>query len=613
MNLMDLFIKIGLKDEASKPIEKIGKAVGSGLKSAVKVGTVAIGAASTAIGALVTQSVKAYANYEQLIGGIETLFGASGKTLAEYAKQTGFVGREAQNAYNALIASQNTVLKNAADAYKTAGISANQYMETAISFSGALLKSVSGDSQRAADLTNTAITDMADQANKYGKTVEEISTTYTSIARGNFQTLDNLFGGMFAGTKTGLQEMLKYAKDYRASIGDTVSYSADSYADIVSAIHDVSVAMGVYGTTADEAAKTISGSLGMLKASWKNLVTGLGRKDANLGELFKNVADSAKTAFGNLKPVIKNVLTSTSGLIRELAPMISEELPGLLEDILPDLISAAGDLIGGLADAIPVLLGTAVENLPGLIDAGIKIAGQLINGIVSALPEIGTKVWEALDAALSESKFSERWNSIKEAASKAAEEIGEKWDDLKEKAQPLIDKIQEIWQKFKDWEEENHVLEGAIGLVGDAISLVLETVGTLAAGFDTVLDAAGDAADGIVAKWGAVKDFLQGIADVVSGIFGAGNTGGFSTHAGSFARGPSAHSGGGRFAIGNDYVPYDNYPAMLHKGEAVLTASEAEAWRRGSSGHAVENVFNFYGVSQSDLDYIVDYVNRGLA
>jgi phage-related protein len=584
MNLMDLFIKIGLKDEASKPIEKIGKAVGSGLKSAVKVGTVAIGAASTAIGTLVTQSVKAYANYEQLIGGIETLF----------SNLEGTVSAAPQ------------VLENAANAFKTAGMSANEYMETVTSFSAALIAGLEGDYEAAARVSDMAITDMSDNANKMGTSMESIQMAYQGFAKQNYTMLDNLKLG-YGGTKTEMERLLKDAQQLTG-----VKYDISNLSDVYEAIHVIQTEMGITGTTAKEAASTISGSLGMLKASFKNLVTGLGRKDANLSELFKNVADSAKTAFGNLKPVIKNALTATSGLIRELAPMISEELPGLLEDILPDLISAAGDLIGGLADAIPVLLGAAVENLPGLIDAGIKIGGKLVDGIISVVHQIGEKLWTALDTALSESKFGERWESIKETATKAAEKIGEAWEELKIKAQPLIDKVQEAWQKFKDWEEENHLLEGAIGLVGDAISGVIGFAGDLLSALDSAwsgVEAGASAAAGyVLGAWGKVYSFFSGLADTISGIFGA-TDGGFNTHTGSF--GSSGRVG--KFAIGNDYVPYDNYPAMLHKGEAVLTASEAEAWRRGSSGHAVENVFNFYGVSQSDLDYIVDYVNRGLA
>jgi hypothetical protein len=253
--VFELFAKLGLDSseyenglgEAKTEANSVMDAIGKGFKTAAGIGAAAIGAATTAVGAFGMESIKSYANYEQLVGGIDTLFGTSSKKLQGYADE----------------------------AYKTAGLSANEYMNTAIGFSGALLKSLGGDTAKAAETTNMAIKDMADQANKYGKTVDSISETYTSLARGNTQMLDNLFGGMFAGTKAGLKEMLEYAENYRASMGETVSYSADSYADIVSAIHDVSMATGVYGTTTNEAMTTIEGSLNATKAAWQNVITAI--------------------------------------------------------------------------------------------------------------------------------------------------------------------------------------------------------------------------------------------------------------------------------------------------------------------------------------------------
>ncbi len=584
MNLMDLFVKIGIKDEASVPIAKIAKGIGSSMKTVAGVGTAAtaaMAAAGTALSAFVTQSVKAYANYEQLVGGIETLFKDAASTVQGFAE----------------------------NAFQTAGLSANEYMDTAISFSGALLKSLGDDTAAAADLTQIAITDMADQANKYGKTVQDVSATYTSLARGNFQTLDNLFGGMFKGTKSGLEEMLEYAEDYRASMGETVDYSVDSYADIVSAIHDVSEATGVAGTTAQEAASTIQGSMGMLKASWENLLIGLGRDDADLDKLFSNVTDSAKTAFDNIKPVARRALVGIGKLAGDIAPTIAEELPGLMDELLPDLISGTEGLLGGLADALPDLLLTLLDNLPQLISSTVTIAGKIFNGLKQAIPELLSGIWERIDTALTESDFGEQWQTIKDTVSENVDKIKEKWEELKEKAQPLIDKVVEIKDKFVEWVTSPEFQAGVFDAIVTAIDDVGTAIGNVMAGITFILDnaqaawdalsgGASPAAQSILSAFSPVTSLFNGLLGKISGLFGGSKGGG----------------GGPGHAIGLDYVPFNGYPAILHRGESVLTAREAEEWRRGrGNGSGVVNNFTFNGVSQSDLDYIVAYVNRGLA
>ena len=367
--------------------QKAGSGFANGFKGAVagaaKVAAGAVVAAGTGIAAITKQAVDGFAEYEQLKGGVETLF------------------KDASDA----------VLENSKKAYETAGISANKYMETSINFSGALLKSVGDDSAKAAALTDTAIKDMADQANKYGKSLDDISMTYTSLARGNTQTLDNLFGGMFAGTKKGLKEMLEYAEDYRASLGETVSYSADSYADIVSAIHDISEATGVYKTTADEAAGTVQGSLSMLSASWQNLVAGLANPDANLGELIGLTIRSAETALNNLLPVIESALEGISGLIERMVPMITRKLPELARKILPPLLNAATSLVNGLVEALPGILSvisaqlpvllnslmqTIITVLPMLVQVGFQIVETIANGLAESLPTMVPQIIEML-------------------------------------------------------------------------------------------------------------------------------------------------------------------------------------------------------------------------
>jgi len=416
--VFELFAKLGLDSseyenglsDARTKATSVMDTIGKGLKTAAKVGTVAVGAATTAVGALGMQAVKSYSNYEQLVGGIETLFGTGGKSMQEYADAAGKTVGEIQKEYGGLLVSQNTVLMNADNAWKTAGLSANEYMNTAIGFSGALLKSLGGDTQKAAETTDMAIQDMADQANKYGKTVDSISETYTSLARGNTQMLDNLFGGMFAGTKAGLKEMLKYAENYRASMGETVSYSADSYADIVSAIHDVSMATGVYGTTTNEAMTTIEGSLNATKAAWQNVITAI----AGGGDL-SNAMDGLITALfgesegeGLVNQIIPRVQTAMQGIadfIVTAAPIISEKLPLLIDAILPSLITATGALLVALAQALPSLAGTlldAVKQIVVMIVGALSEQSSLFAGIADT---IGTFVTWLNSASVGASVF----------------------------------------------------------------------------------------------------------------------------------------------------------------------------------------------------------------
>lgn len=333
-------------------------------------------------------------------------------------------------------------------------------------------------------------------------------------------------------------------------------------------------AYALLGTTAKEAASTISGSFGKLKASWKNFLTGLGDKNADIGKLMDQLVESAETLLDNLEPVVMQVLESLGGAVERLGPIIGEKLPGIIMTLLPSLISGAIGLVTALAQAIPEML-------------------QMI--------------FSAVDGAISESGFAETWNTIKEAVSSAAAGIKENWDNLVSALQPLIDRIRAAWQGFVTWAQESGVLQAAINGVAGVINLVITAIGGIATAFNSVLGAAESAAGWVVEKWQAVADFFSGIANTISGIFAKGDA--FAAKYGGGGTGWEGYSS----AIGNDYVPYNGYPAILHRGEAVLTAREAEDWRQGNNGRGVQMVNNFYGVSQSDLDYIVAYVNRGLA
>lgn len=344
MNLFELMAKITLdSSEYESGLSKAANVAKSAFGTIAKIGTVAVGAAATGIGTIVKQSVDAYGSYEQLAGGVETLFGKSAQK----------------------------VMNDAADAFQTAGMSMNDYMETSIQSAASLINSLGGDQAKAAELMNMSITDMSDNVNKMGTTMEAVQNAYRGFSRGNFTMLDNLALG-FAGTKEGMQELLDKAQEISG-----VKYDISSYSDIVEAIHVVQTEMGITGTTAKEAATTIQGSLNSVKAAWQNLLTGLSNKNANMKLLAKNLATSVGTAVNNIVPAVKQALSGIGEAINELAPSLLDAANDLISDVLPDLITAAVGLLRNIGEAV-------VKNTGSLLDAGQKIIDSLVDGILTA-------------------------------------------------------------------------------------------------------------------------------------------------------------------------------------------------------------------------------------
>lgn len=366
----------------------------------------AIGAGAAAVGGVVTSAVSEFSNFEQLAGGIETLFDNSanarayGEVLKGMGESAEYVAREVAEVSQIPI---DTVMNNAARAYETAGMSANDYMETVIGMAAALNNST-GDLEVSAELADMAVRDMSDNVNKMGTSMESVQNAYRGFSRGNFTMLDNLALG-FAGTKEGMQELLDSANAISG-----VEYDISSYADIVEAIHVVQDEMGITGTTANEAATTIQGSLSMTQAAWSNLITGIG-SGADLTPLINNLVSSMGTLAGNVMPVVETALQGVSQLIAQIAPVIATELPGLITSILPGLLDAGVQIIQtlgeGILNAIPELLpllgqvGTSLFEtfntlLPQAVEVGIQVITELANGLSQALPTLIPAVVNAL-------------------------------------------------------------------------------------------------------------------------------------------------------------------------------------------------------------------------
>lgn len=357
LNLFELFARIILDtsdyddnlDEASRNTESFADKLKNGLSTAAKVGAAALTAAASGVAALTKSSIDQYAEYEQLVGGVDTLFKDASDTIQQYAS----------------------------NAYKTAGVSANTYMEQATAFSASLIQSLGGDTQAAAEYANQAIMDMSDNANKMGTDIESIQQTYQSLMRGNYAMLDNLKLG-YGGTKSELERLVADAEELTGQALDPSKFS-----DVITAIHAVQENMGITGTTAKEAATTIEGSVGMMRAAWDNLLVGIANDNGDLGSLTYEFADTVETALSNILPRVKIILSGIGQVIADMGTIIAQTLPEMISTVLPSLISAGAQLLVGLVAGI-------ISALPQLAASVPEIVSALYTSIVSAGPQLAT-------------------------------------------------------------------------------------------------------------------------------------------------------------------------------------------------------------------------------
>ena len=553
MDVFDLFAKItldsseyekGLKDAKNSAggltglFGKVGSAastVGKGIftvaTNVAKVSVAATTAGATAISALTGLAINSYADYEQLVGGVETLYKTSADKVQQYA----------------------------ADAYKTAGLSANEYMNTATTFAAALVSSLGGDTEQAAELANTAIGDMSDNANKMGTDMESIQNAYNGFSKQNYTMLDNLKLG-YGGTKQEMQRLLDDANKLNAAQGNYTKYSIDSYADVVSAIHDVQNAMGITGTTSKEASTTIQGSVNATKSAWSNLVTGIADDNANFGQLISNFVDSATTAASNILPRIEVALNGAAKLIEGLVPPIMAELPSLIETVLPQLAKSAVNIVQTLVTGISA-------NAAQLIDSAIQIITVLGNGIYQMLPTVAQSALQIVLTLVS--KLNENLPQMLDTAGQMliafVEGVSEHLPDIMLAAASIVETLLTYFI-----EHLPDIVEGAMQM-GNAV-------------IDGIIDGISAAWDSLVSWFNGLWDNLFGNRSVNVDVNSSGTDG---SHAG-----------------GLDYVPYDNYIANLHRGEMVLTSAEATQYRKGNANAAGGMTFNIdiNGIQFNDVN-----------
>ena len=552
MDVFDLFAKIsldsseyekGLKNAKSSAsgltglFGKVGSAastVGKGIfnvaTNVAKVSVAATTAGAAAVSALTTLAVNSYADYEQLVGGVETLYKTSADKVQQYA----------------------------ADAYKTAGLSANEYMNTATTFAASLVSSLGGDTEQAAELANTAISDMSDNSNKMGTAMSSIQDAYNGFAKQNYTMLDNLKLG-YCGKKTEMQRLLDYANKLNAAQGNYTNYTINSYADVVSAIHDVQNAMGITGTTSKEASTTIQGSVNATKSAWSNLVTGIADDNANFGQLISNFVDSATTAASNIIPRIEAALNGAAKLIESLVPPIMAELPSLIETVLPQLAQSAVNIVQTLVTGISA-------NAAQLIDSAIQIITVLGNGIYQMLPTVAQSALQIILTLVS--KLNENLPQMLDTAGQMliafVEGVSEHLPDIMLAAASIVETLLTYFI-----EHLPDIVEGAMQM-GNAV-------------IDGIIDGISAAWDGLVSWFNGLWDSLFGNRSVNVDVNSSGTTGGR--------------------AGGLDYVPYNNYVAALHRGEMVLTADEADSYRRGKgSGNGFTLTQNIYAAKQTPVE-----------
>ena len=521
MNLFELFVKIGVDDQASGALGKISSGLGKGLETAAKVGVAAVTAAGTAIVALTKSSIDSYAEYEQLVGGVETLF----EDLSWDVQQ------------------------NAGKAFETAGLSANEYMSTAMSFAASLNQSLlatEGNIARSADLTDQAIIDMADNANKMGTSMEMIQNAYQGFAKQNYTMLDNLKLG-YGGTKAEMERLLEDAGKLSG-----IEYDISSFADIVEAIHVVQTEMGITGTTAKEASETISGSVASMGAAWSNLVTGLADDEADFDSLMDDFVGSVKTAAGNIAPRIGIALNGVAKLIQEIVPVAMQYIPQIIGEFLPTIADAAIGIVtsigtaifdnidqilewgqnmldtlleginsntGNIASVVTQIVTTfgtfILENLPEIIMAGFNLLIALVQGIIASIPELATAATQAIIQLASYIISAENLEKI---ISLGADLI-------------------------------NALSEGIENVVEELVSVGENVVKSIKSG--------------ISSAWSGLVSWFNGLWNSLFGNRTV-NVNVNATHNGA----------GGSFAKGLTYVPYDGFIAELHRGERVLTAKE---------------------------------------
>ena len=477
--------------------EKLGSVL-KGVGAAMGAVALAAGAAAVKLG---KEVISAYADFEQLVGGVDTLFGDASQTVQNYA----------------------------ANAFKTAGLSANEYMETVTGFSASLIQSLGGDTAKAAEVADMAITDMADNANKMGTDLSAIQTAYQGFAKQNYTMLDNLKLG-YGGTKSEMERLLADAEKISG-----IKYDLSSFSDLTEAIHVIQTEMGITGTTAKEATETISGSMAGMQSAIDNLMAGLGNADADIEMLIGNVVEAFGHVVDNVVPVIENIVKALppalDGILRaigDLLPTLLSTVVDLFTQVLETLLSLLPELIPAAVDAVLTIVGALIDNLPLLIDAAVQLITALVMGLGSALPELIPAAVEAIITIVQ--GLLDSMDQILEAAFAIIQGLAE---GLLNALPELIDALPEIIMTIIDFITNNlpliiemgieltiQLAFGLIKAIPQLVARLPEIVAAIVTGLGKAVGAVFEIGKNIVTGlWEGIKSLGSWIADKVSGFF----------------------------------------------------------------------------------------------
>lgn len=485
MDVFDLVAKIRLDSseyesgvgKAKSTFSNLASGVKTGLSTVAKVGGAAIAAGAAGVAALTKMGVEGYAQYEQLTGGVETLFKTSSDVVMGYAE----------------------------NAYKTAGMSANQYMETVTSFSASLIQSLDGDTAKAAEVGNMAITDMSDNANKMGTSMEMIQNAYNGFAKSNFTMLDNLKLG-YGGTKEEMQRLIDDANRVKEANGEMADLSIDSFADVTEAIHIIQTEMGITGTTAREAATTIEGSLSMMKGAWQNLVVGMADSEADMEVLINNFVESTATAAKNLLPRIEQTLIGIGDLITKLSPVISEALPKLVKAVLPSLLSAGVSLVTAIVKGV-------VSALPALYDALLDAVQIILVEVFGVSEKNAKKFADSINSFFV--KIKDGFKALVKSAQTEGTFLNKVWTGLKDTGKAFCDFVVALWKVLsaafescvKEIKTEGTTLNAVWKTIQTTITTAIDVIKGVIKTFTAILKGDWSAA------WNACKDTVKSVFD----------------------------------------------------------------------------------------------------
>lgn len=469
-------------DEALQDAERDAKNFGSKFKGAMgtmaKAGAVAMGAAAGAVALLGKNSIQAYADTEQLVGGVKKLYGNMGMSVQDYAKTVGKSVSEVNAEWQRNEKAQEIVLNNAKNAFRTAGLSYNDYMEQATSFSASLINSLGGDTVKAAEQTDVAMRAIADNYNTFGGDMQNIQYAFQGFAKQNYTMLDNLKLG-YGGTKTEMERLIADANEWAKANGMAADLSIDSFSDVVTAIDYIQQKQGIAGTTAREAATTIAGSIGMVKAAYANLIAGLADPDADISQLAKNLVDSVATAGKNLVPAIEQFGKGFGKALTEIAPMIIKGIPKAISTAIPIIAESASQLVG-------VIVQTMQTALPQLMEVGRNLLQSLADGVGQ---NAGTFIETGMDMVLKFSEFIN--NSAKDLIPVALTLVQNLAQGIIQNIPTFVATIPQIISNFANVINQNApaILATGVSIIVSLVSGIIKAIPTLIASIPQIIKA----------------------------------------------------------------------------------------------------------------------------